>query len=122
MDIRFVSFVASTMLLSGGVAARPVAPPSALAAWVGGVEAKISRSGAEMMLPMFTPDRAATVRFVRGNDGRAADIAIERSSGSAAFDAHVRRSVQALAGLDPLPDGFAPGTPIRVRLVFAEPR
>lgn len=120
--MRISSLLPAAALLLGGVGAASAAPGAgaALSRWVAGVEQRIEGRLAASPAAIEGVDRSVTVRFVRGDDGRPAEVRIVRSSGSARVDASTAAVVSGLDALPALPAGFAADHPIALRLTLGD--
>ena len=113
------------LLLAGSAtaAAAETPSPTALASWIGTVEQRIEASLAETAWDTAPSEpRLVVVRFVRGADGRPADVTVRESSGSEEIDRKALATVGNLGALPQLPAGYPAAMPISMRVLFETPQ
>lgn len=121
------SIIASAILAllpAGAIAAeKPIVvtgPEVSLNLWSGRVVRALDRN-LDYPIPIRgEPDEGiAYVKFLCSEDGRPANVAIVKSSGSRDLDASAVRAVRRIATLHPLPDGITHDQPFQANIVYA---
>lgn len=114
---------AALVLALPGYAGAQIAPSapvqaSALGYWVMLIDDQLSNEMQYMPLTDEKYHGAARVKFSRGSDGTATDIALAQSSGNEALDVDAMNAVKRLHHIRPLPAGLPPNAPIVATLIY----